>query len=306
MWNKISCLAFALLVLTAACEKSLVQVEVPEEDPGQQEIPQEQHSRPMASLTMTASKGEDETKALSLDDNTLSAYWKSTERVQVYNASGANIGSLDVTPGEGEQPKSATLSGSIDVTGLQVGNFLALRIPRDKWSYSGQKGLLTGEDSIEQEYDYATAKVEISAIGETSVETSSAAHFENAQSIYRFGFVAGGNPLQVKLFVIGSFNNKIVREIEQGVTSHGALKLLPAASTDKLLYLSLRNESVSPESSGDTYRFMVVDSKQAAYLGTKAIPASVMDRHGKFISAKSVSVSKIVLPKGSVSTSEVW
>ena len=295
MWNRLAYIGLGAILL-CACQKV-----VQEPEP----VPEVEETRQMALLTLQASKA-DGTKALSLDGNTLNAYWKSTESVLVYDATDVCLGSLDVSPAEGEKPSSATLTGTLDVTGVTAGDKLSLRIPRHDWDYTGQVGTLTGENSIEERFDYASAVIEVETVGENVITATGSAHFNNEQSVYRFGFKEGDVTLSVKLFVLGTASNKLVQSINDGQAVYGAFKVKPAAATTELLYVSLRNESVGPACTGDTYKFIVVGSDQSAYLGTKTIPASVMDLQGKFISAKSVAVNKVVLPQGSTSATVVW
>ncbi|MBQ8461523.1 MAG: hypothetical protein IJ543_03790 [Bacteroidales bacterium] len=269
-----------------------------------QKTSQEPMSR-FATFTVDAVK-DDATKALSLDGNTLNAYWKSTENVLVYNTAGELIGTLNVAPEAGERPSSATLSGTLDVSGLSVGDNLSLRLPRAAWDYSGQTGVLTGSGSIEELYDYASASVSIASIGENSVQPTSGAHFANEQSIYRFGFYADATPLGVKLFAVDAASGRIVKRIEDGTSEYGTLKIIPDSPTTELIYTSIRNESVAPESSGDTYYFTVVGSDGSTYLATKAIPGSVLDRHGRLISAKTIPATKVTLSQHTTETAEVF
>ena len=298
MWNRLAYIIGLGAILLCACQRV-----APELEPDH--APEAQDTRQVATLTLQASKAAN-TKALSLDGNTLNAYWKNTENVVVYDDAGNSLGTLDVIPGEGEKPSSATLSGTLDVTGVTAGDNLTLWIPRMVWNYTGQVGTLTGENSIEELYDYASAAVEVATVGENTITTTGTAHFNNEQSIYRFGFKENENALTVRLFVMGAASNKLVRSVKSGLPEYGALKVKPAAATSELLYVSLRNESVDPASAGDTFRFIVISADQSAYLGTKAIPASVMDRQGKFISAKGVVVNKVLMPQGSTSATAVW
>ena len=292
MWNRLAYIGWGVILL-CACQR-----EVPE--PVSAEEP-----RQMAILTLQANKSVD-TKALSLDGNTINAYWKDSESVVVYDDSGHWRGELGVIPGAGDKPSSATLSGTLDVTDLTAGDHLTLWIPWRMGSYIGQVGTLTGAHSIEEQYDYAGATIEVATVGENTITATGTAHFNNEQSIYRFGFKEDDVALSVKLFVVGAASNMIVRSVRNGETTYGAFKVKPATATTDLLYVSIRNESVGPACTGDTFRFIVVGADQSAYLGTKAIPDYVMDRQGKFISAKSVAVNKVKLPKSSTLATAVW
>lgn len=237
-------------------------------------------------ISVSASKGEPDAKGLDLinDGATLNTYWKGTETVQVYH-DGSHLGTLTVTPGEGEKPKQATLSGYIGTEGLSFPVLLTLRLPRESWSYTGQAGTLA---SIENSYDYATASV-----GFNGSEITDNAHFTNVQSIYRFGFKLGEDYLDPRSFTVEAAGGKLVQGLsyEGGVwvPSYGSLTVTPAAAPeDHFYYVSLRNEFTAV----DTYSFVIVGQDDALYTASKEIPARVLDVPGKFISAKSISVTK--------------
>lgn len=225
------------------------------------------------------------------DGATLNAYWKGTEKVKVYKA-GVLLGTLDATPSEGEKPVTATLSGDITTSGLSLNDELMLLIPRDAWDYTGQTGILTGDNSIEDKYDYATATVSILSISGSTVTTTKAS-FNNEQSIYRFGFKDGDDYIVLKDFIISDANNKLVRSLnytgDAWTPTYGSISVMCTgnAPDDNFYYVALRNDGTT----ADSYRFIITDSNNALYLATKAIPASVLDTKGKFISAKAISAS---------------
>ena len=190
-----------LVLLAAACQ----QMET------EQPLAPTKENASTCNLTINASKGAPETKALDLinDGATLNAYWQSGESVKVFKA-GTLLGSLDVTPAEGEKPTTATLGGNI--AGLAQNDGLTLLLPRETWDYTGQNGKLTGENSIEQKYAYATAEVNVTGINNNSVRTTNA-NFTNAESIYRFGFKNGENYLSPKSFTVTSEGNKLVQSM---------------------------------------------------------------------------------------------
>ncbi len=274
-----------VILLAAAC-----QVEQPV-NPDHAEEFLEVAADSVFTLTIPASKGEPDTKALDLvnDGKTLNFYWQNTEFVKVYK-DGTLVGTLSVPPSDGEKPTSATLGGDITVAGLAQGDELTLLFPREEWSYTGQTGTLA---SIEAGYDYATATVTISEIIGNQVTTTAGAHFENQQSVYRFGFKDGETYIDPKSFTVSASNGALVTGCAWNgsawSSSFGALTITPAsAAADHFYYTSIRNESTVE----DSYGFVVTGSDDALYMGTKTIPASVLDVPGKFISAKSISVSK--------------
>jgi len=268
-----------LVLLAAACQ----QMET------EQPLAPTKENASTCNLTINASKGAPETKALDLinDGATLNAYWQSGESVKVFKA-GTLLGSLDVTPAEGEKPTTATLGGNI--AGLAQNDGLTLLLPRETWDYTGQNGKLTGENSIEQKYAYATAEVNVTGINNNSVRTTNA-NFTNAESIYRFGFKNGENYLSPKSFTVTSEGNKLVQSMSWNGSgwepAYGGLAVTPAsAPEDHFYYVSIRND----QTTADTYNFVITGADDALYFATKAIPASVLDAP-KFISAKSISAT---------------
>lgn len=273
----------AVLLLAAACQKEADFVN-PAEKPAE--------GNKQATLTLQATKGEAETKALSLVPGTpdhLDAYWKNTEKVKVYKA-GTLLGTLDVTPAAGVKPTSATLSGSISTNGLAVNDVLTLMIPREIVDYSGQVGTLA---SIETSYDYATASITVASKNGNAITTTGGANFQNQQSIYRFGFKVGNGYINPKTFSVSAAGGLLVQSMSWSAgawkPAFGILTVTPVSSPgDHFYYVSLRNDNTA----ADTYSFVITGQDDALYLATKAIPADALSAPGKFISAKSITTTK--------------
>ena len=295
-----------VLAALAACQKEedfFQKEEVShEEQPKVQEI---------YTLTVEASKGV-ETKALDLDTSgdkeRLNAYWKTGETVAVY-LGGSLLGTLEATA-DGTDNTKATLTGELTtVEGVQQGSELTLLFPRADWDYTGQNGVAPSEaGDLATKYDYATASVTVASVDDVNrtISVASGANFENQQSVYRFGFKVSGTPLSVKAFTVSSDHNKLVtsRSYSGGWTStYGSLTVTPASATSELLYLSVRNENDNT-SEADKFSFYVIGNDNALYLGEKDIPGDKLG-DGKFISAKSVAVTKSNLAKSGTAT-EVW
>ena len=191
--------AFAAAILAVvSCQKEKVltpEVTAPEE-PAVKEY----------TLSVNASKGED-TKALSLDGKTLNVKWADTDQVSVFPESWATpaMGTLTAAASE---TASTTLTGS--VTGAAINDKLNLLFPRAEWNYTGQKGILLGdENSIEKKYDYATAQVTVSDVEGTTITTDPAT-LESQQAIVKFRLTDGTNPLAVNSLKIEASSNKLV------------------------------------------------------------------------------------------------
>lgn len=260
-------------------------------------------------LTLEATKGED-TKALRLinSGSTLTALWVNGETVAVYQG-GTYLGQLVATADDTDETK-ATLSGTLEsVAGVANNAVLTLLFPRKDWDYTGQDGEAPNVFfKIDRLYDYATANVTVASVdtGSKTITTTSAAAFENQQSIYRFGFKVNDTPLLVKEFTVSSNHNKLVtsRSYSGGWTStYGNLTVRPSSATNKLLYLSLRNENANT-SEPDKFSFYVIGNNNALYLGEKDIPGDKLG-NGKFISAQNIAVTKSNLAQSGTAT-VVW
>ena len=254
-------------------------------------------------LTLQATKGDSATKALDLvnEGARLNVYWTSTEKVKVY-LGGALKGTLDVTPGSGEKPTTATLSGTLDsVDGLTTGSELTLLIPREDWVYTSQVGTL---ESIQSNYDYAMATVTVATVNteNRTITTTGSATFQNQQSIYRFSFTLP-NSVTVKDFEILSANNKLVKSRSWNATDgvwasdFGAIKVTHPDSGPA--YVSLRNQSTTD----DTYTFNITGSDNALYWASKQIGSANLGQ-GKFLNTTiTVSQPSFAPASGSITSS---
>lgn len=276
------------IILFAACVKEPIPEEIVD--------PTEEKTSPtevVYTVSIEATKGEAETKALDLVNNgkRLNTYWGNNEKAKVYKA-GTPLGILDVIPNAGEKPTQATLSGSITTSGLAVNDELTLLIPRETWDYTGQNGLLTGSGSIEEKNAYAIATVSVTAIDGSAITTTNAT-FHNQQSIYRFGFELSGNYIDPKSFTVSAAGGKLVQTMSwigsEWTPAYGSISVTsPSAPADHFFYVSIRNDQTTE----DTYNFVITGSDDALYMATKTIPATVLDVTGKFISAKNITVTQ--------------
>ena len=197
---KITCLSAACIAALAlvSCQKETAPAPAPAP---------EQPSAKTYTLTVDATKGED-TKALSLDGNTLNVKWAGTDQVSVFSENWATtFGTLTA---DASETGSTTLTG--EVTGASVNDKLNLLFPRAEWSYTGQKGiLLSDENSIEKKYDYAAAQVTGSEVVGTTITTNTA-NFTSQQAIVKFILKNndGSAALAADKLTISAASNKLV------------------------------------------------------------------------------------------------
>jgi hypothetical protein len=247
-------------------------------------------------MTVQASKPADAgTKALDLvEDKTLNAYWKAGEKVNVY-LEGQYVGFLEVTPGAGEKPVDATLSGPLSLSSLvSEGEELALLFPRRSdylWTYEGQNGLLTGDGSIEERFDYIKAVVTVTSKDPAhGTLTTDRAIFQNQQSIYRFGFKFGETLIPARTVILSSAVGQIATScnVATGEAETGDLTVVRPAASTELTYVAIRNGNTTQD---DTFSFTVYDGDGVTYEGSKTIPAAALSKG--FVSAKNIALERL-------------
>ncbi len=272
----------------------------------EQEMVLEEKSRTQAwNLTIRAEK-EPDTKGLDLVGNRLNTLWRSSETVSVLAKGSYLAQTLDVTP-DAQNAKLATLSGSVNVSEVNVDDVLTLQIPRQTWDYTGQKGVLLGPDeagSIEKDYAYALAEVTVTGVTPGSemmgTLTTTNAHFVNQQAIYRLNFKNGDAPLAVKDVTLSSSKGKLVlsRNPDDGTTTYGSLKVNMESSSADPIYVALRND----DKTAQDYFFSVTGADGLTYTGKKTIPAEAFS-HG-FLGIQDMALTKLLLSKSDTQVAE--
>ena len=129
-------------------------------------------------MTVKAAKGDNATKALSLDGTTLTASWAQGESVTVYNVTrNADLEGSLVAQGDGA---STVLTGNLSGE-IAKGDVLTLKFLNP--DYSMQEGTL---EYIAANCDYAEATVTVASVANGKITTTGDAVFENQQAIVKF------------------------------------------------------------------------------------------------------------------------
>ena len=161
-------------------------------------------------MTINATKGDDATtRALSLSGKTLNVKWANTDKVSVFPASSwlTPLGTLTAAASDNG---STSLTGDL-TTAPTAGDQLNLLFPRATWDYTGQTGVLTGDNSIEKKYDYAQANVEVASVDGNKITTTGNANFQSQQAIVKFILQDnGGNALSASSMTISAASKKLV------------------------------------------------------------------------------------------------
>ena len=207
-------------------------------------------------VTLTASMGDAETRALSENGNVITATFAKNDEVIVVDEDGVTIIGTLTAQSAGA---STTLSGDLNAASLTVGEKVTLRYRSATANYDGQVGTLAG---IADNQDYAEGTLTVSTTEPLTFESNSVT-LSAKQSITKFTFTDGTNAINVKDFRI------IAAGLVQSIATNGAETLgtvtgtLTAASSD--VYVALRNNSGDKK----TYTFIVKDNAGNWHVGTK-------------------------------------
>ena len=205
-------------------------------------------------VSLTASMGDATNRALSAVGNTITASFAAGDVVEVVRANGSPLGPLTAkTTGA-----STTLEGNISGT-FAADEVLKLRYRSATANYDGQEGTLPG---IAAGQDYAEGTLTVKTADPLTFESNSVT-LSSKQSITKFSFNDGTNPISVKTFGIAAPG--LVQSIAaNGTETVGAVTgTLATPSSD--VYVALRNK----ETGTKTYSFTIQDEDGNWYIFTK-------------------------------------
>ena len=206
-------------------------------------------------VTLTASMGDAETRALSESGNVITATFAENDEVKVVKADGSLVGTLRAkTAGA-----NTTLTGDLDASTLTNGEEVTLRYRSATANYDGQVGTL---DGIAANQDYEEGTLTVTSTDPLTFNSNSVTLLAK-QSITKFTFKNGTNPVSVKSFGIAAVG--LVQSIAtNGTETAGAVTgTLTTASSD--VYIALRNNTDAKQ----TYAFTIKDNAGNWYITTK-------------------------------------
>lgn len=243
------------------------------------------------------------TKAMSLDGNTLKAYWADKEKVGVY-LGGTKLGTIEVAEITNEPYNTeAILTGTLNtIEGLKVNDEIMLLFPdknENVWSYLGQDGSAPSESgTMAKGYDYATATLTVAGLDNDikNVVPKGTAEFVNQQSIFRFGF-----NMAMSSFTVYSAQNQLVTsrafDGSDWVSTTGPLVVTPGDTEATTYFVSIRNENKTVD---DRLYFSYIGDGNALYEGSQKIK-TVHLGDGKFLGAN-VTMAQKTLEQASEET----
>ena len=205
-------------------------------------------------VTLQASMGDATNRALSESGDNISASFAENDEVVVIDADGSTIvGTLKAQTANA----STTLTGELDASTLGEGEIVTLRYRSATANYDGQVGTLEGIAS------YASGTLKVKTKSPLTFESNSVS-LAPQQSITKFTFTDGTNPVSVKTFGIAATG--LVQSITaKGTETVGAVTgTLSTPSSE--VYVALRNNSGVQQ----TYSFYVKDNSGNWYTGTKS------------------------------------
>ena len=208
-------------------------------------------------VTLQASMDDATSRALSEGTgNAINASFAVNDEVVVVDADGSTIvGTLQADAAG----VNTTLKGNLNAASLGVSEVVTLRYRSATATYDGQAGTLAG---ISAGQDYAEGTLTVSTISPLTF-TSDNVTLRAKQSITKFSFTNGTNPVNVQTFGIAATG--LVQSITKNATETvgPVTGTLTSASAD--VYVALRNNSGAKQ----TYSFMVKGGDGHWYTGTK-------------------------------------
>lgn len=244
-------------------------------------------------LTVNATKAAG-TKALAFDGANLVTSWAATDEVKVCkHGSATAIGTLlPKTTGSA----STSISGSITLTDVKVGDKLDLIFPDTNWTYEGQDGTLA---TLASSFDFARAEVTVSNISGSDL-TASAATFTNEQSLVKFTILDADTSslMDVQSLMISASSGKLVKSYavsgDAYTPVYGDIVITPAAATSEF-YVALRNNS----GAADTYTLTAKLNQFKNYTFVKS-GVTFANGHYKAVNVKMTEESEIYTVAGNL------
>jgi hypothetical protein len=207
-------------------------------------------------VTLTASMGDAETRALSESGNVITASFAAGDKVKVLKSDGTEVGELTAKTAE----PSTTLEGTISGT-FSVNEELTFRYRSATANYDGQVGTL---DGIAANQDYEEGTLTVTSTDPLTFNSNSVT-LTAKQSITKFTFKDVSNNADVSVKTFGIAAVGLVQNIAaNGTPTIGAVTgTLGTAASD--VYIALRNNSDIKQ----TYAFTIKDNAGNWYITTK-------------------------------------
>lgn len=248
-----------------------------------------QAEKQIYTMTVQATKGDAQTRGLSLDGNALKVEWNEGEKVYVVQDHQV-LGVLTATP-DADDPKMATLSGVLSIAPTHQSN-LVFYLHNCEMDYRGQTGvLLDEENSIEKKYDFAMDIARWDSSGEFIVDNDNktvsvpgGVDFQSLQSIVKFTLKDDvGNPLNAKSLTIEGIRHPGTVDVENiyqycdyNSYTEGPLTVTPASATSEI-YVAIRSDYLNN-------RFMLTAEDEDGIIYRYENTAGVTFASGKFYS----------------------
>ena len=192
-------------------------------------------------VTLTASMGDGETRALSADGNVITATFAENDVVKVVKADGSLVGTLTAQTAGAKTTLTGTITGE-----FSVNEVLTLRYRSETANYDSQVGTLEG---IAANQDYEEGTLTVSTTNPLTF-TSNSVTLTAKQSITKFTFkdVSNNAAVSVKTFGIAAVG--LVQSIAtDGTETAGAVTgTLGTAASD--VYIALRNNTDAKQTCG--------------------------------------------------------
>ena len=214
-------------------------------------------------MTIQATKGDAAaTRGLSLDGNTLNVHWNEGEKVVVMQDDD-ELGTLTATP-DPVDPTKATLRGDLD--DLDLKKDIEFHLHSASYDYSRQSGVLLskdGENSIEENFDYASCTVEAES-GKIKTRVVKNPDGDEDDEYYLIT-IEGGITLEsqqaiVKFTLVDKADKSLINAIRLEVDDHYKIIFVEPASPTNALYVAVNSNGAELD-----YHLKAVTAKGDVY-----------------------------------------
>ena len=207
-------------------------------------------------MVIKASKGGDATtRALSTDGTGIKAYWDGTETFEVVQYNSSSEPEIIGTATAAASPNGNTTITATMNQPPSIEYFISFYLHGTACDYTGQKGLLTGSNSISKDYDYAYGCLEASDFTVSGYDVipndGVTLDITSSQAIVKFTLVDKGNDdeaINAKSLNIHDENGVLIKSTN-GLTSaeeYGDINITPAGTTN-VIYAALLSYIFEPE-----------------------------------------------------------
>ncbi len=237
-----------------------------------------------------------QTRAVTIDGTSITASFNTSEKVYAFNVTKNAILTGYLQPTNiSTDGKSCELTGTLTGT-IEANDELKLMYNINYISYDKENAnyyYYSQDGTASKLLDGAIATATVKSTGGSTLSTTEKVSFTSLQSMFRFQFTDGTNPISVKSLIIQSTNRCLTAYYyplaPQNTTNDSYVITPPSATSDYLYVAACIDESCS---SGDVWTFTVTDASDNVYKGTKNAPSGGFMKGKYYYNTTAITLTK--------------